>query len=223
MKSKRPGRPERPQRPRQTARPVTTLFLDIGGVLLTNGWDHLARRRAAETFKLSFDDIEARHHLNFDTYEIGKIPLDTYLDRVVFDRPRPFTRAAFRQFMFAQSAPCPGMRELMTRLKARHGLKIFVVSNEGRELNDHRIQRFGLNRFVDSFVSSCFVGLRKPDEAIFKLALDLAQVDPGEVVYVENTALFVTVAAGLGLRSILHTDLATTQKRLADFGLPDEG
>ena len=118
--------------------PVTTLFLDIGGVLLTNGWDHHARKRAARNFKLEFTAMEDRHHLNFATYEEGKLTLDEYLDRVVFHQKRSFTRAQFRNFMFAQSKPFPQMIELVRRLKARYGLKIGVVSNEGRELNEHR-------------------------------------------------------------------------------------
>ena len=111
--------------------PVTTLFLDIGGVLLTNGWDHHARRRAATNFKLELSEMEDRHHLTFETYEEGKLTLEEYLDRVVFHEKRPFTRAQFRHFMFAQSKPFPKMIELVAQLKVRYGLKIVVVSNEG--------------------------------------------------------------------------------------------
>ena len=87
--------------------PITTLFLDIGGVLLTDGWDHHARRRAATNFKLNLAEMEDRHHLTFDTYEEGKLTLEEYLGRVVFYQKRPFTRAQFRSFMFAQSKPYP--------------------------------------------------------------------------------------------------------------------
>jgi putative hydrolase of the HAD superfamily len=154
---------------------ITTLFLDIGGVLLTNGWDHQARRRAAKHFHLKVAEVEDRHHLTFDTHEEGKVTLEEYLDRVVFYEKRPFTRAHFRRFMFAQSEPYPEMIELIAQLKVRHGLKIAVVSNEGRELNAYRIRRFKLDRFVDSFVSSSFVHIRKPDTDIFRLALDIVQ------------------------------------------------
>jgi len=198
---------------------ITCLFLDIGGVLLTNGWDHLARRRAAAHFTLPWSEMEDRHHLTFDTYEEGKLTLEEYLARVVFYRKRPFTRAQFRRFMFAQSKPYPKMIELVAHLKVRHGLKIIVVSNEARELNAHRIRTFKLQGFVDAFVSSCFVHLRKPDVDIFRLALDIAQVPAGHVVYIENTPLFVQLAEGLGIRSILHTDYRTTCAKLAAFGL----
>ncbi len=120
--------------------PITTLFLDIGGVLLTNGWDHQVRKRAAKQFALDLDEMEDRHHLAFDTYEVGKLTLDEYLSRVVFYQKRPFTQGQFRKFMFGQSKPLPKMIELMRKLKARHGLKIAVVSNEGRELTVHRIK-----------------------------------------------------------------------------------
>jgi len=203
---------------------IRTLFLDIGGVLLTNGWDHHARKRAATNFKLELAEMEDRHHLTFDTYEEGKLTLEEYLGRVVFYQKRAFTRAQFRRFMFAQSKPYPKMIELVAQLKVRHGLEIVVVSNEARELNVHRIRKFKLDRVVDSFVSSCFVHVRKPDADIFRLALDIAQAPARQVVYIENTPMFVQIAEGLGIRSILHTDYKSTCAKLASFGLRnDEG
>jgi len=203
---------------------IKALFFDIGGVLLTNGWDLPARKRAARIFHLDWADMEERHHLTFEAHEQGKITLDQYLSLVVFHRKRPFTRAEFRRFIFAESKPYPEMLELAARLKARHGLKIAVVSNEARDINAHRIRKFRLDRFVDFFVSSCFVQLRKPDAAIFRLALDLAQVAAHQVVYVENTAMFVQVAEGLGIRGILHADYRSTCAKLGAFGIdPGEG
>jgi len=200
------------------------LFLDIGGVLLTDGWGHLARKRAAAHFKLELTEMEDRHHLNFEIYEEGKLALEEYMGRVVFYRKRPFTRAQFRRFMFAQSKPYPEMIELVAQLKVRHRLKIAVVSNEGRELNACRIRQFKLNGFVGSFIWSCFVHLRKPDADIFRLALDITQTPVRQTVYVENTPMFVEVAEGLGIRSILHRDYRSTRAKLASFGLQnDEG
>jgi putative hydrolase of the HAD superfamily len=198
---------------------ITCLFLDIGGVLLTDGWTHDGRQRAAANFDLDLAEMEDRHHLTFDTYEEGKLTLDEYLGRVVFYQERPFTRAQFRTFMFAQSEPHPEMIDLVTQLKARHGLKVAVVSNEGRELNAYRINEFHLDEFVDFYISSCFVHVRKPDADIFRLALDIAQVPARRVVYVENTPMFVQVAEGLGIKSILHTGYASTCAQLDSFGL----
>ena len=203
---------------------ITCVFLDIGGILLSNGWDHHARKRAARHFSLEWAEMEDRHQLNFAIYEEGKLTLEEYSGRVVFYQKRPFTRAQFRRFMFAQSKPYAQMIEMVARLKVRHGLKIAVVSNEGRELNAHRIRKFKLDAFVDSFISSCFVHIRKPDVDIFRLALDIAQAPAEQVVYIENTPLFVQIAEGLGIRSILHTDYKSTSAKLASFGLPhDEG
>jgi len=198
---------------------ITTLFLDIGGVLLTDGWDHHARKRAATHFKLEWAEMEDRHHLTFDTYEDGKLTLEEYLGRVVFYQKRAFTRAQFRCFMFAQSKPYPEMIGLVRKLKAKYGLEIVVVSNEARELNSHRIRKFKLDGFVDSFISSCFVHARKPDADIFRLALDIAQAPARQVVYIEDTPMFVQIAEGLGIRSILHTDYRTTCAKLAALGL----
>jgi putative hydrolase of the HAD superfamily len=203
--------------------PISVLFVDIGGVLLTNGWDHRARKRAATHFKLDWAEMQERHELNFETHEEDKTTFKEYLDRVVFYQKRAFTRATFRRFMFAQSKPYAEMIGLVRNLKAKYGLKIIVVSNESRELNAYRIRQFKLDGFVDAFISSCFVRLRKPDADIFKLALDIAQTPVREIIYIENTPMFVQVAEGLEIRSILHTDYKSTCVKLASFGLEVAG
>jgi putative hydrolase of the HAD superfamily len=199
--------------------PVTTLFLDIGGVLLSNGWGHESRRAAAKIFNFDFDDMEERHHLTFVTYEEGKLTMTEYLNRVVFCRNRDFTPDQFRDFIFAQTTPFPEMIDFIVKLKEKFQLKIAVVNNEARELNVYRIQKFNLNRFVDFYISSCFVHFRKPDADIFHMALDIAQVDAANVVYIENTRMFVDVARELGIRSIHHKDYLSTSTALASLGL----
>jgi putative hydrolase of the HAD superfamily len=201
---------------------ITTLFLDVGDVLLNNGWDHNARRRAAKHFKLSWAEMEQRHRLTFETHEEGKLAFEEYLSRVVFYEKRPFTRAQFRSFIFAQSKALPGMLELVTQLKQRYGLKLIVVSNESREVNAYRIRKFKLNAFVDAFISSCFVHIRKPDVDIFRLALDISQAQARQVIYIDDTAMFVQVAESLGIRSILHTSYTSTCARLATLGLHND-
>lgn len=198
---------------------ITTLFLDIGGILLTNGWDHIIRARAAEKFSLDYAEMNERHHLTFDTYEEGKLSLDDYLKRVVFYQPRDFTPDVFKTFMYAQSQPFPEMIELMRGLKTQHGLQVAAVSNEGRELTTYRVQQFKLGTFIDFFVSSCFVHYRKPDEDMYRIALDIAQARPEQVVYIDDRAMFVEVAQGLGIQSVIHTDYQSTRKALERFGL----
>jgi putative hydrolase of the HAD superfamily len=196
----------------------TTIFTDIGGVLLTNGWDRTARKKAIKRFDLDPEETEERHHLTFDTYESGKISLHEYLTRMVFYTKRNFTEVEFRKFMFDQSNPFPEMLNLVRRIKEKYGIKIAVVNNEGSELNKHRIDKFKLGEFVDFFISSCIVHFRKPDADIFKVALDIAHVDPEKVIYLEDRPMFVQVASTLGIRGIIHHDFNTTKKQLADFG-----
>ena len=198
---------------------ITCLFIDIGGVLLTNGWDHLARKQAASHFKLDWGEMEERHQLNFAAYEEGKLTLDRYLNRTVFHEQRSFSVDQFQLFMFAQSHPFPDMIELLRTLKTQYGLKIVVVSNEARELNAYRIRKFKLDEFVDAFISSCFVHLRKPDEAIFQLALDIAQTPARQIAFIDNTPMFVEIAENLGMNGIHHTDYSSTCAQLAAFGL----
>ena len=198
---------------------IKALFLDIGGVLLTNGWDRGARKRAAEKFDLDYEQLNERHHLTFDTYESGKLSLEEYLKRIVFYEPRSFSAPEFTRFIMDQTGPFPDMIQLITDLKNRYQLKIAAVNNEGREINEYRIQHFGLHQFMDVFVSSCYVHFRKPDQDIFRLALDVAQVAPEQVVYVDDRAMFVQVASGLGMHCIHHTDYHQTKQALAHLGL----
>jgi putative hydrolase of the HAD superfamily len=198
---------------------ITHLFVDIGGVLLTDGWVHTSRKLAAKKFNLDFEEMEKRHNQAFDTYELDKLTMKEYLNHVVFYEKRRFTQNQFREFMFEQSKPYPEMIGLIRKLKEIYELKIAALSNEARELNAYRIRTFKLDRFIDFFISSCYVHLRKPDEDIFQLALDIAQAPVRQVVYIENTPMFVKIAEGLGIRSILHTDYKSTCIKLSVLGL----
>jgi len=205
---------------------INTIFLDIGNVMLTNGWDRHMRRQAAEIFNLNYEEMDERHHLTFDTYEEGKLSLDEYLTRLVFYEDRPFTREDFKAYMFAQSQQKPEMvqtADLIKGLKGKYGLKVATVSNEGLELTRYRIKKFQLGSFVDFFISSCFVHYRKPDADLYRLALDCAQVMPEESVYIDDRAMFVEVARGLGINGIHHTGFESTKAALAALGLSLEG
>ncbi len=198
---------------------VTTLFLDIGGVLLTNGWDRNSRRLAAENFKLDHGEMDERHHLTFAAYELGKLTLEEYLKLVVFYEERPFTIDQFRHYMFECSKPFPDMLKFIWHLKRKYGLKIAAVSNEGRELTQHRIKKFNLDNFIDFFISSCFVHFRKPDSDIFSIALDIAQVRPDQVIYIEDRLMFIQIARSLGIRGIRHAGYKSTVAQMELLGL----
>lgn len=198
--------------------PIKALFTDIGGVLMTNSWDHNSRKQAVKVFNLE-KEVEDRHSLIASSLELGKFSLEEYLNIVIFYKKRSFTRAQFRKFMFDQSKPYPEMIELLRKLKNKYNLKIVVVSNETRELNDYRIAKFKLNSFMDFFVSSCYVGMRKPDPRIYRLALDTAQVPAEQILYLEDRLLFVEMAESQGICGIHHVDYDSTRKQFIKYGL----
>ena len=198
---------------------ITTLFLDIGDVLLTNGWDHNMRKHASQVFDLDYEEMNERHHLTFDTYEEGKLSLYEYLNRVIFYQERPFSLEEFKAFMFEQSQPHPEMIEMIRNLRSQHQLKIAAVSNEGRELTIYRIEKFNLGEFIDFFISSCFVHFRKPDKDMYRIALDIAQVPPSQVLYIDDRPMYIEVAESLGISGIVHTSFESTQKSLQALGL----
>jgi len=198
---------------------IKALFLDVGGVFLTNGWDHNSRKLACKKFGLDFEATEGLHRITFDTFERGKITLDQYLDRVIFTQKRPFSRADFKKFIFSQSKPFQEMIDLIIRLKKKYQLKTIVVSNEGKEINDYRIKKFKLKSFIDFFISSSIVHLLKPDFDIYTLALETAQVAPEEVIYIDNIAMYIDVAKELKISGICHHDYKTTVNALKKHGL----
>ena len=198
---------------------ITTLFVDVGNVLLTDSWGPAMRQRAVEQFGFDLAEVAQRSQLTFEGYEEDNISLDEYLDWVVFYQPRSFSREEIKAFMLTQSQPHADMLDLVRTLRQHYGLKVAVVTNDGREFIVHRVQQFSLKEFVDFFIVSCFVHCRKPEPAIYRMALDIAQVEPSEVVYIDDQALFVQVAQKFGLHTIHHTGYDATRAALATLGL----
>lgn len=193
---------------------IKALFLDIGGVLMTNGWDHKLRKATAEVFQIDYDEMNSRHQLVFDTYETGKMTLDDYLKKVIFYVERPYTMQDVKHYILSAARSYDDMMALIKEVKAQHGLKVGVVSNEGRELAVDRIHRFNLSSFVDFFIVSSFVHFRKPDPDIYRLAIDVVQVPPSQIAYIDDRKLLVDVAKGLGIHGIHHTGFESTSSAL---------
>ncbi len=195
---------------------IQTIFLDIGGVLGTNGWDTAARQQAAAHYGFDFEAFNARHKRLFDLYETGHFTLSEYLNGAVFNTPREFSEAEFTATMFHQSTAWPENIAYFRALKARHGLRVFAVNNEGRELNAHRLATFNFGDLFDAAVSSCYVGMRKPDPRIYRLALDLSLTPPERVVVIDDRPEFTELVPALGLRAVRFEHLAQVQQALAD-------
>ena len=198
-------------------KPIRTLFWDVGGVLLSNAWDHEERDRAVEKFSLQKADFEARHKEAVATFEEGKITLDQYLDRTVFYQPRKFSKEEFKNYMFSLSKPKPEVLEFARSLAGKYLMA--AINNESREMNDYRIKQFGLSQIVDLFVSSCYVGMRKPDEKIYRVALDLIQKAPDECCFIDDRPANIEGAAKVGMRTVLMRDPAQLTKDLQGLGV----
>lgn len=198
-------------------KPIRTLFWDVGGVLLSNAWDHEERDRAVEKFQLQKTDFEARHKEAVSAFEEGKVTLDQYLDRTVFYQPRKFMKEEFKSYMFSLSKPKPEVLELARALAGK--CLMATINNESREMNDYRIKQFGLSQIFDLFVSSCYVGMRKPDEKIYRLALDLIQKVPDECCFIDDRPVNIEAAAKVGLRTVLMRDPVQLKKDLQGLGV----
>lgn len=195
---------------------ITTLFWDIGGVILTNGWDHNSRMEAVQMFGLDWEEYRERHDLSFPAFDAGQITLNQYLDRTLFYRTRPFCREEFTAFMFAQSKEYPDSRAVLSDVARTGKYYVASINNEPRELNQYRIEAFNLRKDFQAFFSSCYLNARKPEETIYKIALEVTQRPPENSVFIDDRPLNLENPRRLGMHVVhfqnakqLRTDLQT--------------
>lgn len=198
---------------------IHAIFWDIGGVLLSNAWDHNERRAALEHFALDEKEFQSRHEMVVSSFERGEISLDEYLQRTVFYQTRPFSREEFRDYMYSLSKPKPESLDFARALADSDRYFMGTINNESRELNLYRIQKFGLRSIFRLFVSSCFVGLRKPESGIYKLAVEITQFDPQECCFIDDRALNLECAASLGMHTIQMQSLDQLRRDLQKLGV----
>lgn len=198
---------------------VTALFWDVGGVILTNGWDRNSRAEAAKKFGLDWEEFQDRHDLAFPAFEMGKLTLDAYLQRTVFYRTRSFTREEFTDFMFSQSREYPESRAVLADVASAGKYLQATINNEPLEINERRIHQFNLRREFKAFFSSCYLGVRKPDEGIYKLALEVTQRSPDECLFIDDRELNVECARHLHMRTIHFQNAAQLRRDLVASGV----
>ena len=203
---------------RQIALPkITTLFWDIGGVILTNGWDRESRKEAAVTFHLDWEEFQDRHDLSFPAFDSGQIALNEYLDRTLFYRTRSFSREEFTAFMFAQSKEYPETRAILDKVTNAQKYFVGAINNEPLELNQYRIEAFDLRRNFLVFFSSCYVRSRKPEETIFRVALEVTQRPPEQCLFIDDRPLNLESPRKLGMNTIHHENAEQLLAELRKF------
>ena len=198
---------------------ITTLFWDIGGVILTNGWDRGSRKEAAIAFHLDWDEFQDRHDLSFPAFDSGQITLNEYLDRTLFYRQRSFTREEFTAFMFAQSKEYPDTRAILDKVSSSGKYFVGAINNEPLELNQYRIEAFDLRRNFLVFFSSCYVRSRKPEETIFRVALEVTQRPPDRCLFIDDRALNLERPRRLGMNAIHHQNSGQLRSELGKYGI----
>jgi putative hydrolase of the HAD superfamily len=198
---------------------ISAIFWDVGGVLLTNAWDRSERTATLEHFRLDAEEFQSRHEMVVSSFERGKISLDEYLDRTIFYRNRSFSRDEFREYMYSLSKPMPEVLAYARELASTGRYFMATINNESRELNLHRIEKFGLREIFRLFVSSCFVGLRKPESGIYRLAIETTQINPEECCFIDDRALNLECAAKLGMRTIQMQNVEQLREELGRLGV----
>jgi putative hydrolase of the HAD superfamily len=198
---------------------IRAIFWDVGGVLLTNAWDRTERLAALEHFRLDEEEFLDRHEMVVSSFERGKITLEEYLDRTVFYRTRPFTRDAFLKFMYSLSQPFPEVIQFAQALAKSGKYFMGTINNESRELNLYRIEKNGLRNIFQVFVSSCFVGLRKPEGGIYRLALEITQIRPEACCFIDDRSLNLECAEKFGMHTIEMQTLDGLQQSLKSLGV----
>lgn len=198
---------------------LTLLLWDVGGVLLTDGWDHRMRGEALRHFGLDPAEFERRHARVEVDFETGRLDWTGYLDATVFYEPRSFSREEFRDYMLRQSRALPGALETARAIRSAGGYRMAILNNESRELNDYRIRTFGLGAIFDDFFSSCYTGRRKPDPAAYRLALDVTQRSADESLFLDDRPENIEAAAQVGLRTLRVDDPGRLRQELTALGV----
>ncbi|WP_412029395.1 HAD family hydrolase [Deinococcus yunweiensis] len=196
---------------------IKALFWDIGGVLLTNGWDREQRADVLGRFGLDATEFTERHKLVVPELELGRMTLDEYLTQTVFYAPRDFTPDAFRAAMEAESRPHEEALALARDLSTRH--RCYSLNNEGADLNAYRIRTFGLHDVLLGFFTSCYLGVMKPNPAIYRLGLKLANVRPEEAVMIDDRVQNAEAARSVGMKAVCYRDAAQLREELAALGV----
>lgn len=199
---------------------IRTILWDVGGVLLTNGWDRSERADLFREFEIDREEFELRHEEVNDAWEKGKISLEEYLDQTLFYEPRDFTKQQFFTRMKDVSQWLPNTAiDVVRRLNAFEDVRMAMLSNESRELMDHRIEHFGLTRDFSAYLVSAYVGLRKPDPRIFKLALDVMQSTPEETMFIDDRKENAAAASALGIHGVQYEGPQKLEEELRRLGL----
>ena len=196
---------------------VQHIFFDIGGVLGSNGWDREQRARAVERFELDADDFQCRHEEVVGEWEEGRITLDEYLDIAVFHSTREFSRREFVDFMFAQSVADERVVGFARALTRESRFTLMTLNNEADELNRHRIAKFGISGIFEAFLSSCWLGVRKPTKRFYSRALGIAQADPRTSLFIDDRAQNIAPARALGMTAILFESSEQLRSDLERF------
>jgi putative hydrolase of the HAD superfamily len=200
--------------------PFDVVLFDVGGVLLTNGWDTRERALAAEHFHLNLPELEEKHHCVVSAWERGKITRNDYLDTAVFSRPRGFSHDEFFNFVLAQSQLLPdGAIGILRQLVASNRCMVGALNNEARETNEYRFAAFGLRQYFKVALSSCYLGLRKPDLAIYKRALDILGRAAERILFIDDRAENVAGALNAGIRAIQFKNEEQLRGEFANLGI----
>jgi putative hydrolase of the HAD superfamily len=200
--------------------PFDVILFDVGGVLLTNGWDTRERALAAEHFGLNLAELEAKHHSVAAQWERGLISRDAYLDAAVFYQSRSFTRDEFFNFVLRQSQWLPnGAIGILKQLVASNKCMVGALNNEARETNEYRLATFGLRQYFSVVLSSCYLGLRKPDVAIYERALDILVRPAERILFIDDRAENVAGALKAGMKAIQFKNETQLRGEFVSLGL----
>jgi putative hydrolase of the HAD superfamily len=182
---------------------IKHIFFDIGGVLGSNGWDHEQRNRAMKQFNLNGEDFDWRHKEVVAEWEEGRITIDEYLDLAVFHTERSFSREEFIAFMYSQSVPDQATIAIARQLARNSGFSMMTLNNESEELNKYRIEKFGIAEIFEAFLSSCWLGVRKPIRRFYNRGLGIAHAEPESSLFIDDRPQNLISATMLGI-NVIH-------------------
>ncbi|CAN5634210.1 HAD family phosphatase [soil metagenome] len=198
---------------------ITTVFCDVGGVLLTDGWGHQSRQLAAKHFNFDYEEFDKRHQPLAGDFDSGLLNAIDYLNQTLFYRPRAFNQSEFMEFMRSQSEPFLDRIEVIAEIAESKKYLMATINNESLDLNSYRINKFELYKYFSLFFSSCYMRCSKPQAPIYDNALCITQKTARECVFIDDREANLVVPKQLGMRTILCTEAGQVRKELMDLGV----
>jgi HAD superfamily hydrolase (TIGR01509 family) len=201
---------------------IRTLFWDIGGVVLTNGWDIDQRTKVLSRLGVDLEAYEEVHERANYYWERGLITAKEFFAQTVLN-PNPKLDLTFdivwKQVCAQSKVLHPECLDILAELKRQGRYRLATLNNESRELNGHRLDAFKLRSLFDYFICSGYVHEMKPLPGVYRSAIDISGFEARTALFIDDKEENCESAKVLGMQTIWFKNPEQLCTALADYDI----